>query len=591
MQENIDELIAASLSRIQQIEKELWPDEKNCCEPSPLPNPLPHTGEGVLEDYQAAFRQLEKLIASNGDDQRHEFIIVIPVADRPQHLKSCLDSLLALCRLFGYGGYSDGRFQKVSVIIADDSKDADNIANHKIIANECSKQGLTTLYFGLDEQLDQMDLLSEAAKQALSRVLGNTNMEAFYHKGPSIMRNIAYLELNKIRSENENVLFYFIDSDQEFQLKVSTPAGDKNLYACNYFYYLDQIFTHTNASMLTGKVVGDPPVSPAVMAGNFLEDVICFLNQIAAYDPTLTCQFHSSRQQDNDDASYHDMAALFGFKSSNASCQYHCSIQGEHNNASCFQHFSNELSRFFYGEHPTRKTYYQHEDILASVRPARTVYTGNYIFKPAALQYFVPFAPLKLRMAGPVLGRLIKAELRDGFVSANLPMLHKRTVRETGQSEFRPGIAADTATIDLSGEFERQFFGDVMLFSIEKLIAMGYPRQALSNEIITQVVAATHANMLQQYYDKRLLITAKLNTLNKLFREKSHWWNQSAEHAEAANNFRVFMTNIEQNFGDESAGYRLINSPANKAKRHAGIIEGIAGYAEDRLSWAEMLAK
>jgi hypothetical protein len=422
-------------------------------------------------------------------------------------------------------------------------------------------------------------------------VLGTTSEDAFYHKGPSIMRNIACLELNRIVHNAGKVLFYFIDSDQEFQLKISTAAGDKNLYACNYFYYLDKIFSTTNTTMLTGKVVGDPPVSPAVMAGNFIEDVICFLTQIAAYDPSLPCQFHSARQHDNGEASYHDMAGLFGFKPSDTSYQYHCSLKGEHDNARCYSHFANELSRFFYGEHPTRKTYYQHEDVLASVCPARTVYTGNYIFKPEALKYFIPFAALKLRMAGPVLGRLIKSELKQGFVSANLPMLHKRTVRETGQSEFRPGIAADIATIDLSGEFERQFYGDVMLFSIEKLIAMGYPQVTPSNEIIAETVAATDASMLLQYNDKRQLIAAKLNILTTLFQDRQHWWNLSADHADAADNINAFMANIEHNFGDQSVGYKLINSPENRAKRHAGIIDGIAGYAKDRLCWKELLDK
>jgi len=572
----INELYNNHLSRIQAIESELWASEPN---------------EVLLEQYHAAFRQLEQHIATQGDDPRHEFIIIIPVADRPQHLKSCLDSLLHLCETFGYGGYAEKRYQKVSVIIADDSRGDVNILNNKAIANECNKLGLTTLYFGLDEQLDQMDMLSDAAKKALSRVLGNTNEDAFYHKGPSIMRNIAYLELNKIIRDTGNILFYFIDSDQEFQLKISTEAGDKNLYACNYFYHLDQIFSTTNNTMLTGKVVGDPPVSPAVMAGNFLDDVICFLNQIATFDPSMPCQFHGNRQRDSDEASYHDMATLFGFKSSQVPYQYSCSIQGEHDNSRCFNQFSNKLSRFFYGEHPTRKTYYQHEDVLASVRPARTVYTGNYLFKPEALKYFIPFAPLKLRMAGPVLGRLIQSELKDKFVSANLPMLHKRTVRETGQSEFRPGIAAETASIDLSGEFERQFFGDVMLFSIEKLIAMGYPQQTVNNEMIAEAVTTTHASILQQYNDKRLLIAAKLNTLKTLFQAQEHWWNRSTENAEANNNFKVFMANIEQNFGDHSAAYDLINSPANKAKRHAGIIEGIACYTQDRLSWAEILAE
>jgi hypothetical protein len=593
--DNIDALIAASRSRIQEIEQELWAAEANGPGNSPHPSPLPPAGEGekqgVLEQYHAAFQEMERLIALKGDDQRHEFVIVIPVADRPQHLKSCLDSLLHLCRTFAYGGYSDNRFQKVSVIIADDSRDHDNIIQHKAIAKACSKEGLITLYFGLDEQLDQMDALTDAEKQALSRVLGNTSEDAFYHKGPSIMRNIAYLELNKIRSQNEHILFYFIDSDQEFQVKTSTAAGDKNLYACNYLHYLDRIFSTTDTRILTGKVVGDPPVSPSVMAGNFLEDVICFLHQIGAYDLALPCQFHGSRQHDDNEASYHDMAALFGFKSSNESFHYHCSINGEHDNARCFSHFSDKLSRFFYGEHPTRKTYYHHEDVLASVRPARTVYTGNYIFKPEVLKYFIPFAPLKLRMAGPVLGRLIKSELSDRFVSANLPLLHKRTVRETGQSEFRPGISAGIANIDLSGEFERQFYGDVMLFSIEKLIAMGYPQQTLSTELIAGTLEETHASMLQLYNGKRVTIAQKLNLLKALFHEQKNWWSQAPEHAEAANNFKVFIKNMEHNFGDRSVGYDLINSSANKSKRYAGMTEGIASFAKDRLSWAATLAK
>jgi hypothetical protein len=572
--DDIDAQIAVSLSRIKALEKELW---------APEPNQL------LLEQYHAAFQQLELLIALKGDDRRHEFVIVIPVADRPQHLQSCVESLLHLCRTFGYGGYADNRFQKISVIIADDSKDIENISSNQEIAHECNKQGLSTLYFGLDEQLDQMEALSEAERKALSRVLGNSSAKAFYHKGPSITRNIACLELNRISSDK--ALFYFVDSDQEFQLKVSTAAGDKNFYACNYFYYLDQIFSTTDALALTGKVVGDPPVSPSVMAGNFLEDVTRFLHQIAACDASLPCQFHGARQRANDEASYHDMAALFGFNPSQEPCLYHCSINGEHDNARCLRDFSDKLKRFFYGEHPTRKTYYQHEQVLDSIRPARTVYTGNYIFRPEALKYFIPFAPLKLRMAGPVLGRLIKSDLNRRFVSANLPMLHKRTVDETGESEFRPGISADIATIDLSGEFERQFYGDVMLFSMEKLIAMGFPRQTLSKELIAGTLHATYATMLQQYNEKRSLISEKLFLLKGYFHNQEKWWNQSPDHAEAASNFNGFLDNIEHNFGDKSAGYELINCPANMAKRHAEMTEGIVCYAQDRSSWAATLAK
>lgn len=582
MHENIDGLIEGWLSRIREIEQVLWADTNA---PSPL------AGEGALEQYHAAFRQMEQLIALKGNDDRHKFVIVIPVADRPQHLKNCLDSLLHLCRSFGYGGFSNNRYQKVSVIIADDSRDPDNIIRNQAIAGECDAQGIATLYFGLSEQLGQMDALTEAEKKALSRILGDTNRDAFYHKGPSIMRNIAYLKLNEMGCGAEKTLFYFIDSDQEFQVKVSTAAGDRNLYATNYFYSLDRIFSSMDVSILTGKVVGDPPVSPSVMAGNFLEDVICFLHQIAEYHPSNPCQFHGTRQRDDDEASYHDMAALFGFKPTKESYQYHCSIAGEHDNSRCFSHFSSKLNRFFYGEHPTRKTHYRHEDLMASVRPARTIYTGNYLFKPEGLKRFIPFATLKLRMAGPVLGRLIQSEIGERFVSANLPMLHKRTVRTTGQSEFRPGIAADTATIDLSGEFERQFYGDVMLFTMVKLSAMGYPRLGLSNQAIAEALESTHETLRQQYNEKRLVIRGKLDLLKALVHDRKNWWNQSPAHAEASSHFQVFMDNIEHNFGDHSPCYDLINSCSNQTKRHAEIVVAIARYSEDGKAWDEMLAR
>lgn len=583
MPATIDEQIKACLLHISKLEKELWSTELTGSEQAPLPL----VEEGVLKQYQATFQQLEQFIALKGEDLRHEFVIVIPVADRPQHLDSCLNSLLRLCKTFSYGGYAENRYRKVSVIIADDSKEADSISKNKTIALEANKNGLSTLYFGLDEQLDTLKTIRAEDNEALHRIFGNISHEAFYHKGPSIMRNIVYLELSKIKKMK--TLFYFIDSDQEFQLKVNTPAGDRNIYACNYLYYLDQIFSSSDASILTGKVVGDPPVSPAVMSGNFLDDVTHFVQHISGFDPAHPCQFHSTLQPDNEEASYHDMATLFGFKASHASRQYQCSIRGAHSNEQCFKHFSGKLNRFFYGEHPTRKIYYHHEDVLASAKAARTVYTGNYVFKPKALKYFIPFAPLKLRMAGPVLGRIIKTEIGNQFVSANLPMLHKRTVRGTGQSEFRPGLTAASELIDLSGEFERQFYGDVMLFSMEKLVAMGYPKLTLNKELIAKKVVATHATLLKQYHDQRITIIAKLGLLNELVSKQINGWPQTENHDKSTDQFRAFIRNIEYNFGEESAGYGLINSPDNKVKRHAEIIASIAGYAEDRVVWNSVL--
>ena len=105
-----------------------------------------------LADYQAAHRRLEALIAAAGNDRRHKFIVFVPVADRPQQLANCLDSLLALCRAYGYGGMRDGRWTKVEVVIAEDSLGAGPIANDRALAEQFTGLGLVTHHFGPDEQ-------------------------------------------------------------------------------------------------------------------------------------------------------------------------------------------------------------------------------------------------------------------------------------------------------------------------------------------------------------------------------------------------------------------------------------------------------
>ncbi len=544
-----------------------------------------------LELYQRVFRELEAHIASKGHDDRHHFILVIPVADRPQHLRCCLDSLLELCRRFNYGGSENNKYKKVSVVIADDSKDEVNIGKHQEIARQFNEQGLETIYFGPEEQLAQIDALAETDRQALTGVLGEADRSAFYHKGPSRTRNIAYLKLGEMQESREKVLFYFLDSDQEFRVKSSTPRGDRDLYAVNYLYYLDAVFSGTDACMLTGKVVGDPPVSPAVMAGNFLDDVIRFLQQLADLEYTAPCRFHGVAHQPADDAAYHDMAELFGFKQAAHSFQYQCTLGGPHDNARCFNHFAGQLNRFFYGEHPTRKTYYEYAEVRSNLAPARTVYTGNYVFKPEGLKYFIPFAKLKLRMAGPVLGRVIKAEIKERFVSANLPMLHKRTVEDSGRSEFRPGINRDRQRIDLSGEFERQYFGDVMLFSIEKLTAQGYPGHTPAKNVVTETVKTTEETIYRRYMAKHTEILNKLERLRTILHDAGNWWNTAPGFDDAKGQLTLFLDNIEHNYGDGSYCYRMMNASADKQRRISQIAAAVMQYSADRQAWERVLSK
>ena len=547
--------------------------------------------EHWLTLYQSLFRLLESLISSESNRQRHQFVIVIPVADRPRHLENCLNSLVELCRTFQYGGVQNNRFTKITALIADDSKHTANIEANRAIAEACSNQGVQTLYFGIEQQLELLGQIPQSLLPELKGIFGDIDAHAFYHKGASITRNLTYLKLQRLYQHSEDKrLFYFIDSDQEFRVNPPSQHEEHDCYALNYFYWLDHIFTHTQTNILTGKVVGDPPVSPAVMAGNLLQDIIGFLDAICMNEPEQECSFHASAANATD-AAYHDLADLFGFDTPAEAFSYPCPITGRHDHIQCFTHLAQKINGFFDGEHPTRKSFYEYSIRPETITPARTVYTGNFVCRPEGLNYFIPFAPLKLRMAGPVLGRLVKSEINERFVSANLPMLHKRTIEETGQSEFRAGVDHRQALIDLSLEFERQFYGDVMLFSIEKMTASGFPAETVSKALITDIVNTTEKALLPKYLLKQDQIMDNLNRLKALLSDKRKWWNvnRAPEIKQAMTEFNRFIANSEHNFGQDAAGYKTIQAADPRKERLDEIITAIANYSRDRDLWSQTL--
>lgn len=543
-------------------------------------------GDAALAEYQQACRRYETLVANRADDDRHRFLVIIPTADRPRQLRECLASLLELCRRYDYGGRDGGRYRKVAAMIADDSKDAASIRAHREQARAFTALGLETDYFGLEEQLAELDRLPEALRRRLGNILGRPDRDAFYHKGHSVMRNILYLHLQGRYAGDSRQLFHFADSDQEFKVKVGGADGDRDVYALNYFHHLDRHFREHDIEILTGKVVGDPPVSPAVMAGNFLDDVQAFLRQAGELPPQASCPFHDVALPQGDSAAYHDMAGLFGFEHGPAAYRYRCTLHGPHALADCIDDFTDKLARFFDGEHPTRITYFDPADALyrdgMPVRPARTVYTGNYVIRTEALRHFVPFAPLRLRMSGPTFGRLLQGGLGTRFVSANLPMLHKRTEPDSGASEFRPGVVRNAQHIDLANEFERQFFGDVMLFSIETLAGMGYPLTAVEDGVIADTLSRTTERLAQLYREKHARILSSLDTLRRL---RDDLGIRCPELSAAWTRVDAFLANMHHNFGLRAEGYRLIADPQHGRQRHAQLLAAIVAYREDRAAW------
>jgi len=566
-----EQLIKLYTTVIPLIEKTLWDNKLK-----------------ELQVYQQLFHELESIHSEQNNDTRHHFIIAIPVADRPQHLQQCLQSILTLCHKFNYGGIENGQYKKIRVLIADDSKLVENQQANRNLALEFTDKGIKVEYFGPSEQIEILNK-TKSTDKTLENIFGEIDTNTFYHKGASITRNISYLKFNELNTPDISTLFYFIDSDQEFQVNIHSQTDDTNVYAVNYFYHLDKLFTDKPIDVLTGKVVGDPPVSPSVMAGNFLQDLIAFTSTIANYDSQASCEFHQSDTVNIDDAAYHDMADLFGFKSSNDSYQYNCMLEGQHDHTQCFAALCNKLSQFFDGEHPTRKSYYEYENVEASLKPARTIYTGNYIFNSKGLQYFIPFANLKLRMAGPVLGRTIKSIIGERFVSANLPMLHKRTVQAIQQSEFRPGVDHQENTIDLSGEFVRQFYGDVMLFSMQALTESGYPNTQTSKQQISSIVENTINSMKEKYSIKHSENIKKLERLKSIVNDPQNWWNLNAALTESKSHFTTFIHNIDYNFGSDANVYSQLFSTNNIERYQSEITTALLSYTNDQTSWNELL--
>ena len=535
-----------------------------------------------LQQYHALFAEMEAHIAAAGNDLRHTLVVVVPVADRPQQLRSCLMSLAGAAQAFRYGAGNTQHTGKIIAVIADDSRDPGSIAANRAIATEIGQQGITTHYFGQQQQLAELDRLTDSDRQALRNIIGNTAPAAFSHKGASIMRNITCLLLNRLAQQQQRPLFLFVDSDQEFH--ANTGSG-RARFSTNYFYHIDRLFSQSHIEVLTGKVVGDPPVSPAVMAGTLLDDVLALLTELAGLEAEAACTFHQGSGT-HDAAAYHDMAKLFGFEHSGTAHRYPCTLQGPHDHAACLSDFARKLNRFFDGEHPTRVTPYQHVDVQASVTPARTVYTGNYVLSPAALKYFIPFAGLQLRMAGPVLGRLVQASSGDAFVSANLPLLHRRTVEETGGSEFRPGVERSAALVDLSGEFERQFFGDVMLFTVIELVAQGYPVRLPARAVIHAQVLATDASLRARYKEVRQRVLTRLDELEGFLSAPGHWWHDDVQTGVL---FEQFTGSLRANFGEDARAWQLIENEAHRDARHTDIVDALVAYPQDQQSWERVL--
>ena len=554
--------------------------------------------EPLLECYQALFREQGALIRQHaGIEGEHSkpyhFILSIPVADRPPHLRACLESIYQLCKRFAYGGMESGIYTHIKVIVAEDSREEKNIRQHIELVDSYRHKGLQVVHFGLDEQYELLQSLPEAVRQPLDNLLSSQPRDRFYLKGQAANRNLSVLKCLQLTEDRHRTLYYFVDSDESFRVNRNTGAGEEAVYALNYFHYIDKAFRSTDTELLTGKMVGDPPVSPSVMAANFLDDVTAFFASLARARGDQACRFHGLPTNSTSGAIYHDLAGLFGFEHQATTFPYPCPLQGEHDHAACLRGLSQRLAAFFFGEHLFRKTAFCYDNGFNELTPARTLYPGNYIVNYTGLKYLIPFGHLRLRMSGPTAGRLIAAEIHNRFASINLPHLHQRTTDDGLGDAFRPGVeradGQEQEHIDLSNEFERQFFGDLMLFTTEALVTRADVNQPFKKDDVVQVMEQKEKELLALYQQKHQLIQEKSRQLEDLVFNAGHWWLDDPGLCGALREVRAFIDNIRHNFGEHARAWQQIQSAGHRAGRKQQIIEALLNYRTERDAWDRLI--
>ena len=551
-------------------------------------------GADILAFQRDLYKEWEQILSFSRGDRRHNFLIVIPVADRPLMLRNCLTSLIEQCRIFSYGGLTDDTglplYKKISVLVFDDSKDKANTISIKKICSSTAAAGVRTIYVGSEEQTEVFRNVPPEYREKLSGVVGYFSGIVRPHKGASLTRNIASLYIHsRLHEFGDNILVWFIDSDEEFKIKIIRDGEIGDIHFINYFYWLDRIFSDSDAEVLTGKVVGDPPVTPAVMIDTFLDDIISFLVDTAEAEPEGRCVFHTIHASEAFSAEYHDMVGLFGYKQSSSPKKYSCSLQGDHSLAAGFDDFSNRSLGFFYGLHPTRTQFYSPGNSITDVKNARTVYTGNYVITPDGLRFFIPFAALGLRMAGPTLGRILRRKIKGKFVSANLPLLHKRTLTENYMNEFRSGIVQKGNTMDLSGEFQRQFWGDIMLFSAEALCDIGYPEKRVERSEIADAVGRVQGRIWNIYKGHQATASAKAMKIRQLLSDPTRWWNGRSAAKHSVANLMTFASLVDKNFGAASGAIKTISDQIAEGSATEKIIIALNSFYDDERAWNELL--
>ncbi len=96
-------------------------------------------------------------------------------------------------------------------------------------------------------------------------------------------------------------------------------------------------------------------------------------------------------------------------------------------------------------------------------------------------------------------------------------------------------------SIDLSMEFNRQFWGDVMLFSIEKLAEIAYPDSRVGLSVITEISYALQDKLWNLYKKRQTEIAVKKAKIESYISQEKFWWNREARSSKRCKEHAVIL--------------------------------------------------
>jgi hypothetical protein len=141
----------------------------------------------------------------------------------------------------------------------------------------------------------------------------------------------------------------------------------------------------------------------------------------------------------------------------------------------------------------------------------------------------------------------------------------------------------------LSGEFERQFFGDVMLFAVIELVKQGYPDIMPAADKIRECVVMTETKLCKQYADNLEHVSVRLAKLEIFLAAPGHWWRSGSRYQQTCTLLDHFAAALRANYSGDDRPNQLIDDAAHRSETRQAIVEALLAYNDDRECWERVL--